>query len=337
LVSEPDRERRAANDQQAIIALAAPVNCQEFQTSPGGLCMIQDVLPWITFGGGWESRLSAGNVSKANGAGTIQFSFTLLPAVPVTGGVQNHMPAFFKDSISGQTQAADNATYTLSAGQSVAVDFQAPAAGCDLHGQNCGSSPDPNTSVYGSLLVQYVSDNPASLRGIAKAQLALLANIASPDYGWQTTEHEMAPANMWTAPVAVSANPAADPQTNQQASAALANPGTSAITVRGTLYDKNGLSVTFRDFQVPAKGAVALVFSQDPSQPFGGFGQAMFPSGQDFNGKVSFQVTSPSGGPVAAMVLQDVGNAVSSVEVNSPSSSAAVSSVTAGTRRSRPS
>jgi len=318
--------------QQATITLAAAVDCQEFQTSPGGLCMIQDVFPWITFGGGWESRLNAGNLSNVAGGGTIQFSFTLLPAVPVTGGVQNHMPAFFRDSISGQSQVAENATYTLSAGGSVAVDFLSTAAGCDLHGQNCGSSPDPNTSVYGSLLVQYVADNPASLRGIAKAQLALLANIANPDYGWQTTEHEMPAANLWTAPVAVSANPAANPQTNQQASAALANPGTSAITVRGTLYDKNGLSITFRDFQVPAHGAIALVFSQDPGQPFGGFGQAMFPLGQDFNGLVAFQVISPSGGSVAAMVLQNVGNAVSSVEVNSQGLSAASSSSTPVTR-----
>ena len=294
--------------------------------------MIQDVIPWITFGGGWESRLSAGNVSNGTSAGAIQFSFTLLPAVPVTGGVQNHMPGFFKDSISGQTQVAESATYPLSAGQSVAVDFQSPPAGCDIHGQNCGGSPDPNTSVYGSLLVQYVAGDPAALRGIAKAQLALFANIANPDYAWQTTEHEMPPSNMWTAPVAVTANQTASPQTNQQASAALANPGSSAITVRGTLYDKNGASVTFRDFQIPAQGTIALVFSQDPSQPFGGFGQAMFPSGQDFNGQVAFQVTSPSGGSMAAMVLQDVGNGVSSVEVNSRSSSAASSSATAGTR-----
>ena len=290
--------------------------------------MIQDVFPWITFGGGWESRLNAGNLSNGTGGGTIQFSFTLLPAVPVTGGVQNHMPAFFKDSITGQTQVAESATYALSAGGSVAVDFLSPAAGCDIHGQNCGSSPDPNTSAYGSLLVQYVADNPASLRGIAKAQLALLANVANADYSWQTTEREMPAANLWTAPVSVSANPAANPQATQQASAALANPGPSAITVRGTLYDKNGLSVTFRDFQVPAQGAIALAFSLDPSQPFGGFGQAMFPLGQDFNGLVAFQVTSPSGGSVSAMVLQYVGNAVSSVEMNSQSLPATGASAT---------
>ena len=319
--------------QQAIIALAVPVNCQEFQTSPGGLCMIQDIFPWITFGGGWESRLNAGNLSNSAGGGTIQFSFTLLPAVPVTGGVQNHMPAVFKDSISGQTQVAENATYSLSAGTSVAVDFLSPAASCDIHGQNCGSSPDPNaTSAYGSLLVQYVADNPASLRGIAKAQLALLANTANAAYGWQTTESEMPAASLWTAPVAVSANQTANPQANQQASAALANPGPAAITVRGTLYDGNGSVVTFRDFQVPSLGAVALVFSQDPSQSFGGFGQAMFPRGQDFSGLVTFQVMSPNGASVSAMVLQYVGNAVSSVEVNSQSLSAAGASTKPLTR-----
>ena len=303
--------------QQAVITLSAPVNCQEFRTSPGGLCMIQDVLPWITFGGGWESRLNAGNLSNGTGGGTIQFSFTLLPAVPASGGVQNHMPAFFKDSISGQTQIAESATYALSAGASVAVDFLSLAAGCDLHGLNCANSPDLNTTAYGSLLVQYVADNPASLRGIAKAQLTLLGNTANADAGWQTTEREMPPANLWTAPISVSANPAANPQASQQASAALANPGPAAITVRGTLYDGNGNTVTFRDFQIPSLGAVALVFSQDPNQPFGGFGKAMFPRGQDFNGLATFQVVSPNSGSVEATVLQYVGNAVSSVEVNS--------------------
>ena len=302
--------------QQATIALAAAVNCQEFRTSPGGLCMIQDVLPWITFGGGWQSHLNAGNLSNAAGGGTIQFSFTLLPAVPATGGAQNHMPAYFKDSISGQTQLGESATYALSAGAAVGIDFLSSPAGCDIHGQNCGGSPDPDSSAYGSLLVQYVADNPASLRGIAKAQLALWANVANPNSAWQTTESEMPAANQWTAPVSVSANPSANPQATQQASAALANPGPSAITVRGTLYDKNGLSVTFRDFQIPSLGSVALVFSQDPSQPFGGFGQAMFPNGQDFDGLVTFQVTSPGSGSVSAMVLQYVGNAVSSVEMN---------------------
>ena len=314
--------------QQTVIALGVPVDCQEFQTSPGGLCMIQDVLPWVTFGGGWESRLNAGNLTNGSGGGPIQFSFTLRPAVPVTGGVQNHMPAIFKDSISAQTQMAETQTYTLAPGGSVLVDFLSPPAGCDANGQNCGGSPDPNTSAYGSVQVQYVADNPAYLRGIAKAQLTLLANVANADLGWQTTESEMPAANSWTAPVSVSANPSANPQGAQQASAALANPGTSPITVRGTLYDKNGVSVTFRDFQVPAQGAIAAVFSLDPNQPFGGFGPLMFPNGQDFNGLVTFQVKSPNGGAVSAMILQYVGNAVSSVEVNSQGQTVASASAT---------
>ena len=319
--------------QQATIRLGAPANCEEFPTSPSGQCMIQDLLPWITFGGGWESRLSAGNIPNGGGGGTIQFSFTLLPATPVTGGVQNHMPAWFKDSQTGQMQLAESETYTLDAGESVALDFLAPPTGCDAHGQSCGNSQDLNTLAYGSVLVQYVADNPAYLRGIAKAQLSLLENAATGGYGWQTTESEMPAANLWTGPVAVSANPAANPETSQQASAALANPGTSAITVRGTLYNGNGQAVTFRDFQIPPLGSVAVVFSQDPSQSWGGFGNAMFPGGQDFNGLVSFQVISPSGGSVAAMVVQYVGNAMSSVELSSESSSpAGLSSATTATR-----
>jgi hypothetical protein len=255
----------------------------------------------------------------------------LLPAVPQTGGIQNHLPAWFKDSQTGQMQMAESASYPLDAGESVAVDFLAPPAGCDAHGQNCGNSQDPNTMSYGSILIQYVAENPAYLRGIAKAQLSLLANAASGAYGWQTTEQEMPAANLWTGPVAVSANQTANPQSSQQASAALANPGTASITVRGTLYDGNGHTVTFRDFQVPSLGTVAVLFSQEPSQPFGGFGNAMFPAGQDFNGLVSFQVISSNAGAVAAMVLQYVGNAMSSVELSSQSTSAAGSS-TSSTR-----
>jgi hypothetical protein len=310
--------------QAARISLAPSVDCQEFQTSPGGLCMVQDVLPWITFGGGWESRLSAANLTNGNSGGTIQFSFTLLPAIPAAGGIQNHMPAFFTVNKNAQSQAAETGTYSLNPGDSILLDFLAPPAGCDSYGQNCGNTQDPNTTEYGSIMVQYVASDPAFLRGIAKAQLTLLANSSTGAYGWQTTEHEMPAANLWTAPVSVSANQTANPQTSQQASAALANPSASPITVRGTLYAGNGQSVTFRDFQVPALGAVAMVFSQDPSTAFGGFGNAMFPGGQDFNGLVTFQVVSPNGGAVSAMVLQYVGNAMSSVEVNPQGTSSGV-------------
>jgi hypothetical protein len=322
----------SGQSQAAVVSLAASVNCQEFQNSPGGLCMVQDVLPWITFGGGWESRLSAANLTKGNGGGTIQFSFTLLPAVPATGGIQNHMPAFFTVNKSRQSQIAETGTYSLSSGKSILLDFVAGPAGCDSHGQNCGSTQDPNTTNYGSILVQYVADNPAYLRGIAKAQLTMLANSSTGAYGWQTTEHEMSAANLWTAPVSVSANQTAKPQTSQQASAALANPSAAPITVRGTLYAGGGQAITFRDFQVPPLGAVAMVFSQDPAVAFGGFGSAMFPGGQDFNGLVTFQVTSPNGGAVSAMVLQYVGSAMSSVEVNAQGTNPVGSAVISQTR-----
>ena len=297
--------------QRATISLAVVANCEEFQTSSGGLCMIQDLLPWVTFGGGWQSRLNAGNLSKGNGGGPIQFGFTLLPAIPLTGGISNHLPAYFQDNKTKSMQVADGATYALSAGKSVAVTFLYPPADCDIHGQNCGGSADPNTNAYGSILVQYLASDPVFLRGLAKAQLTLLAS------GSQATETEMSAASLWTGPVGVSANQTANSRTNQQASAALANPGLEAITVRGTLFDRNGKTVTFRDFQVPSLGLMAFVFSLDPSQSFGGFGNAMFPSGQDFEGLVTFQAISPSGGSVTAVVLQYTGTGMSSVQLTS--------------------
>ena len=318
--------------QTAAISLAVSVNCQEFQTSPGGLCMVQDILPWVTFGGGWESRLSAANLTKSNGGGSIQFSFTLLPATPTTGGIQNHMPAFFTVNKGRQMQVAESASYALSPGKSILLDFLSPPAGCDIHGLNCGNTQDLKTAVYGSVMVQYVADNPASLRGIAKAQLTMLANSSTGSYLWQTTEHEMFAANLWTAPVSVTANPTVNPQTAQQASAAISNPGATPVTVHGTLYSGNGQIVTSRDFQIPPLGAVAMVFSQEPTQPSGGFGSAMFPGGQDFSGLVTFQVTSPTGGVVSAMVLQYVGSAMSSVQVNAqgtnPTGTSSTTSVT---------
>ena len=103
----------------------------------------------------------------------------------------------------------------------------------------------------------------------------------------------------------------------RQASAAINNPGSTPVTVRGTLRDQNGNVVTYNDFQIPAFGATGIVFSWDPSQPFGGFGNAAFPQGQDFNGWVTFDVITPGSSGVSVLVLQYVGNTISSVNVQS--------------------
>ena len=87
--------------------------------------------------------------------------------------------------------------------------------------------------------------------------------------------------------------------------------------MRGTLQDQNGNLVTYRDFQIPASGAVNIVFPSDSSQPAGGFGNAAFPQGQDFHGWVTFEVTSPGGGGVNLIVLQYVGQTISSVDAQS--------------------
>jgi hypothetical protein len=279
--------------------------------APDGTCTVQYTLPWVVFGGGWESRLKAGNSPSA--ASGVQLRFTLLPA----NGSQNHLPAYFSDNHTGQVQVGDSATYTLNAGQSLDVHFLYPPAGCDSHGQNCANQPDPNTLSFGSVLVQYSAGNPAFLRALVYPQLAFLERPSGQAYSSQITEQAAVATNTWTAPVAMSANPNANPQTYQQASAAINNPGSTPVTVRGTLRDQNGNVVTYNDFQVPAFGATGIVFSWDPNQPFGGFGNAAFPQGQDFNGWVTFNVTSQGGSGVSVLVLQYVGNTISSVNVQS--------------------
>jgi hypothetical protein len=167
------------------------------------------------------------------------------------------------------------------------------------------------------VLVQYSSFDPATLRRQANPQLAFLEHPSGQAYSSQITENAAVAASTWTAPVAMSANPNANPQTYQQASAAINNPGSTPVTVRGTLRDQNGNVVTYNDFQVPASGATGIVFSWDPSQAFGGFGSAAFPQGQDFTGWVTFNVTTPGSSGVSVLVLQYVGNTISSVNVQS--------------------
>jgi hypothetical protein len=270
----------------------------------------------VVFGAGWESRLKAAN-PPSNMAGAVQFRFTLLPTVSTTGGLQNHLPAYYTDTRSSQLQVGESASYTLSPGQSVDVNFLNPPAGCDVHGQNCASQPDSSAFSFGSAMVQYSSTDPAILRRLPYPQVAFLTRSSDDSYSSQITELGAAAATTWTAPVAISANQGADPAGNLAASAAIANPGATPVTVRGTLLDQSGNVVTYRDFQIPAFGAIGTVFAWDPNQPQGGFGSAAFPQGQDFSGWVTFDVTTPNSSGVNLIVLQYVGNTMSSVNVQS--------------------
>jgi hypothetical protein len=296
-------------------AVSTVTRCAEFPMAADGTCSVQYTLPWVVFGAGWQSRLKAANPPSPNPS-AVQFRFTLLPAAAAADGLQNHLPAYFTDTRSGQFQVAETAAYTLNAGESLDVDFLNSPAGCDLHGQNCASQPDPNAFGFGSVLVQYSSVDPAILRKLAYPQLAFLTQ-AENSYSSQITEQGAPAATTWTAPVAMSANQGADPQNNLAASAAIANPGTTPVTVRGTLLDQNGNVVTYSDFQVPALGATGVVFAWDPSVPEGGFGSAAFPQGQDFSGWVTFNVTTPGSSGVNVVVLQYVGDTMSSVNVQS--------------------
>jgi hypothetical protein len=309
-------EVNSQSSSAASSSVAAGTRCAEFAMGADGSCSVQYTLPWVVFGNGWESRLKAGNPPSPT-SGAVQMRFALVPAVSATNGLQNHLPAYFTDNRTSQTQIGESASYTLSAGQSVDVHFLYPPAHCDSNGKNCASQPDPNTLSFGSLVVQYSSYDPATLRRQANPQLAFLARPSGEAYSSQITERAAVAATAWTAPVAMSANPNANPQTYQQASAAINNPGSTPVTVRGTLHDQSGNVVTYNDFQIPAFGATGIVFSWDPNQPFGGFGNAAFPQGQDFNGWVTFDVTTQGSSGVSVLVLQYVGDTTSSVNVQS--------------------
>jgi hypothetical protein len=297
-------------------SVTSSTRCAEFPTAADGTCTVQYTLPWAVFGAGWESRLKAAN-PPGSSAGAVQLRFALLPAASSSGGSQNHLPAYFTDNRKGPLQVGESANYTLNAGQSVDLHFLYPPAGCDIHGQNCANQPDPGKLSLGSVLVQYSSTDPAALRRLAYPQLAFLTGPNGQSYSSHITEHGAPAANSWTAPVAMSANQGADPLHNLAASAAIANPGTIPLTVRGTLLDQNGNVVTQNDFQIPASGATGIVFASDPSQPYGGFGSAAFPHGQDFQGWVTFDVTTSGASGISVVVLQHVGTTLSSVDAQS--------------------
>jgi len=293
------------------ITSGASANCAEFAATQNGQCFTQSILPWVTFGDGWESRLKMGNLSSGAG-GPIQLSFTLLPPTPTTNGRPNHIPAFFLDNRSlpsGQVQVGESAIYSLLPNESVSVSFLYPPSGCDTQGQNCGNTPDPSQLSYGSILVRYLATSPAYLRGLAKAEVTFLARKDGSVYGWQLTEKEAPPARMWKAPVEVTYDKLANPVTSQDAAAAITNPGIQDVTVRGTLYDQNGNAVVAKDFAVVTGGAISFTFSSDS-----GFGNAMFPQQTDFKGWVTFEVIAPSGGVVNPLVLQAIGNSMASVD-----------------------
>ena len=305
---------------QGLIAASSSVTsatrCAEFAMAADGSCTVQYTLPWVVFGAGWESRLKAGNPPSPT-SGAVQLALRCFPPHPRRTVRKTICRPISPTIATSQVQVGESANYTLSAGQSVDVHFLYPPAGCDSNGQNCAKQPDPNTLSFGSVVVQYSSYDPATLRRQSNPQLAFLARPSGEAYSSQITERAAVAATSWTAPVAMSANPNANPQTYQQASAAINNPGSTPVTVRGTLRDQNGNVVTYNDFQIPGVRRDRHCVFLGSGQPFGGFGNAAFPQGQDFNGWVTFDVTTQGSSGVSVLVLQYVGDTISSVNVQS--------------------
>src|SRR3977135_3138833 len=109
---------RVAMNSKSPLALGAANaitlgSCAEFTMAPDGTCTVQYLLPWVVFGGGWESRLKANNSPSATQSSAGQLLCTPFPTVPVTNGIQNHLPAFYTDSRTGQINVGESANYTL--------------------------------------------------------------------------------------------------------------------------------------------------------------------------------------------------------------------------------
>ena len=274
-------------------------------------------------------------MTKGNGGGTIQFSFTLLPALPATGGVQNHMPAFFTENKNGQLQVAETATYSLQSRRIDLAGFSVRA--CRLR----HSRPELRKHARPDHHELWRGDGSVCRRqsGLSERHRQSPANSVGESwqtgaYGWQTTEHEMfRRQSVDRAGFGERESRRRIRKPTQQASAALANPGTSPITVRGTLYAANGQMVTFQRFPSPRAGCGRDgIFSG--SEP----GLRRFRTTRCSRVVKTSTAWSrsksclPTGGVVSAMVLQYVGNAMSSVEVNpqgtSPVGHEAVTSVT---------
>lgn len=297
------------------LAVAA-ISCAEFSTGSDGRCMIRNLIPWVAFGSGWESRLKIGNISAGTTSGPIEVDFALLPTVASSNGIANHIPSYIQDNRTSGMRRIESASYSFAPAESAEVRFLYPPK-CDVNGLNCADAADPSTLYTGSLQVTYLSTDPAYLRNLAKAQVTFLAANSSGVYTRQAAEREMPAAGTWKAPVSVSVNQSSNLGLVQTASAALANPGTMAVTVLATLTDQNGNAVTSRTFDVPALETIGTVFPWATTASWGGFGTAMFPQGQDFMGWVKFAVVSPTGGAINLVVLQNVGDSVATADVQS--------------------
>src|SRR5262249_25715857 len=162
-------------------------------------------------------------------------------------------PAYYMDNRSSSNQTGAAGSYTLLPQESVEVHFLYPASGCDSQGKNC-SGGDPTALGYGPLQVQYTADDPGFLRGLAKAEVPFPAQTGGRTDAWPATEKEVDPAQQWKVPISVTWNKAANPGSAEDASAAVANPGSASADVLVTLFDTFGTAIATRTITVPGQG-----------------------------------------------------------------------------------
>lgn len=178
--------------------------CAEFPVTPdGGHCWTW-LMAIVRFGHGWTATTDSANVG-AEKPGMIQFFWVIAPTPAAQAAGVWSLTAFARDNLSPQgfvTLAGDR---LLEPGESNELVLVAPLLGCNEHGQECLSIPDPVAVATGVLTVGYVADSPEALRGLQLPAVKEANRLAPP------VRNIRPPGRISPAPVPAPARPQAAP------------------------------------------------------------------------------------------------------------------------------
>ena len=292
---------------------ALAIDCAEFTPTIDGRCMYRVVIPWVAFGGGWESRLKMSNIKQDPSfpSDPLQLDFFIWNADGKTTA------KFYStyNRFNYQPQLGGGWSYPLLPGESVEVRLLYPAA-CVPDTLDC--QPDPGTLATGSLVISYITyndygNNVNALRGLAKAQVQFLSKGPDGSFRWQATEREQPPATVWIFPFGETFDKAANWQEAQNTSFAVANAGNTPIQARVTMIDQ------YR--KVVAENSVYLKVHETRGYVLADFFKGQLPE-KDLSGWIIVQQddispTNPAGGLLAVTAFQVIGDSMGSLDVQS--------------------
>lgn len=239
-----------------------------------GSCMYERQLPWVAFGGGWQSTFRWSNTkldTSLPGGVTVGLKLLKKDGSPSSGYEQNNR--------STQGPTVGDAKWPLMPNESVESDFLFPRF-YDVETKT--SFPDPNTLAVGSIWLEYSTpEGPDALKGLIPSSLTFMSVDSSGAFHWNATEDEAPAAEYWVSQISETFDKSANWQSAKTTSAAISNPTESPIFVDIELRDKNGGFVAKTSLYLKVHETNAFLFRDL-------FGDQMFPGGHDFTGTVTF-------------------------------------------------